>query len=58
MHPLLNVYLAEAIRDDRLRDAKRRGREAARAERRPAPLPFLRAPWPPGWSARQTIRSD
>jgi hypothetical protein len=56
MHPLINVMLADAIRNDRLRQAEsyRRARQATR--RSP---PRLRAPWSPGWSARQpTLHSD
>jgi hypothetical protein len=59
MHPLMNVYLAKAMQDDRLRRVKDRRRALERAGRRHAPLPRLRAPWPVGWSARQpTLRSD
>jgi hypothetical protein len=58
MHPLMNVLLADAIRNDRLRQAEhyRRARQAAR---RSTPVPSLRARWSPGWSARQpSLHSD
>jgi hypothetical protein len=61
MHPHITALLAEAMRDDRLRHAeeRRRARATARGNGRPSSLPRLRAPWPPGWSARQTkLRSD
>jgi hypothetical protein len=58
MHPLINVYLADAIQSDRLRQAElvRRARQGAPRSRATAKLS---APWSPGWSARQpTLHSD
>jgi hypothetical protein len=58
MHPLINVYLAEAIQDERLRRAERR-RRARRPAMTSISLPAPRAPWSPGWSARHPgLRSD
>ena len=58
MHPFLNVQLAEAIMEDRRRQAEeRRRRRLARVERSSAPR--LSAPWPSGWSVHQpTLRSE
>jgi hypothetical protein len=58
MHPLLNIHLAEAIMEDRRRQAERHRRlRQAPVERSSAPR--LSAPWPNGWSAHQpTLRSD
>lgn len=50
MHPLINVQLARAVRDDSRRRARRQ-RGMRRGESRP--VPRLRAPWPPGWSPEQ-----
>ena len=58
MHPLINVYLAEAIHRERLREAEQR-RRAQRQARASIPLPAPRAPWPPGWSAHHPgLRPD
>jgi hypothetical protein len=58
MHPLINVHLADAIHSDRLRQAEQRRRASLAATRSPS-APTLRAPWSPGWSARQaTLHSD
>jgi hypothetical protein len=58
MHPLMNVYLAEAIQKDRLRQAEQYRRARLGARRSPS-TPILRAPWPAGWSARHpSLRSD
>jgi hypothetical protein len=57
MHPLINVYLAEAIQTDRLRQAEQR-RRARQATRRSPSTATLRAPWPAGWSSRHfSLRS-
>jgi hypothetical protein len=52
MHPLINVQLAKAVRDDRRRRNEER-RNDIQDERRPGGFPRLRAPWPPGLSPGQ-----